>query len=641
MKNSINIPKTTLTFGGSSFNIYGDIDNTKDSNFSYNVNFDGKFSSSAIYEVVKQYEKFKNYKASALGEIEANGKISGKGLNGNIKSEIHADKDNYLSYIVIKELLNQPSVTNIDISIKDNEVLIKDFSLNKKNEKSILDKIVILNGRIKNVKTSVLENIKISIPKSMTFSVSQLKNSEITIQSDVILNGNINEPQIQGSLDIKNIDIPEYKIKSVENNIVFEKNNMKIYIPNFEIGKSKINIAGNLSSKFAKTIVLKDLILKSDLIDLDEINEIFADMANDAVYPGIKMPITIPVGKAEFKQFLTGGLQAENITCDIAISNNILKMSHIAGTAYKGQLTGNAEYSFLQTSTKSELTGKNADMKVLIKALTGRDDEISGLIDYKVKLNSIGTKRIQQQRTAKGFVEFTAMNGIMGPLGQFEHFLYAQNLISQSLLKTTVLNVIKAVKPQNTGMYSIAKGKMEISGGNAYLKPITVEGPNMSLYITGKWNILNDVADIKIYGRISQKVESILGELANPMPKMIMSKSSETSIGNLFYEDYNTTIPKSILDAIPQLNPDTGISSRPFMVVIQGLPDSIKAVKSFKWIVSEEKAPLAKDYNRTRNETETKTNIQITPEKEIDNKNNKEKDKKLPLFLDNLPDEFN
>lgn len=648
----INIPKTMITFGGTPLFVSAKVKQyLKDTE--YDLNVDGKLSSQNIYDYLKKTGLLKNISARAKGNITINGKITGKGQNLNLKADFRADADNYISGIVIKELLQKPSVTTVDAIITGKDINIKDITINKDNQNGNLEKILSVSGKIKNVNNPSLERVRFIVPQAMTFSVSQLQNSEITIKSALILNGSIKKPEIKGNLDVKNVTIPEYNLKSKVNEIIFEENNIKMNIPKLEIGKSKFNISANINPALTGKLIVKNMEIYSDYIDLDEINDSFSKAQNNPVYPGIALPIKAAAGKANIKIFKTGGLQAENINCDIAVNNNILTMNNITGTAYKGTIKGKSEYNFLHTSTVSEIYGKNADIRPLIKALINKNNDMSGTVDYKVKISSIGTKRQQQQRTAKGYVEFTAAKGMMGPLGQFEHFLYAQNLISQSIIKMTTISVIKAVRPQNTGLYTIAKGNIEINKGNAYLKPLTVEGPNMSLYITGKINVLNDLADIKIYGRISQQVEKVLGDLTNPMPQTIMSSSSETSIGNLFYDEYNTKIPKSITEAIPKLNPETGLSSRLFTVDIQGAPESVKSVKSFKWIVGITNAPIPEasyieQQIHPQNKPETYSNPgnnnsqsgQNIPKPEVKEQNNT-KDDTIPDFMNSLPDDFN
>lgn len=644
----IEIPENTFLYGETPFVATGKIIEYTSKEPKYEFSVIGKIASKPLYSYLKKSGILKNIQMAAKGNLSVKGKIIGKGNNFSVKADVKADKNNYLSSLVIKELLNQPSVTIIDAGISNNNLTIKELSLNKANDDNTLNKIAALNGKIKDLNNPILENIKFNVPKSMTFSIAQLQNSEVTIKSNLLINGKLKTPEIKGNLDVSNLTIPEYNVKSKTNEIILEDKNIKITIPKLEIGKSKFNITANILPTLQDKYTIKNLTLNSEYMDLDEINESFSKMQSSPVYPGVSLPINAPYGKASIKIFRTGDLQAENVNCDISIANDILKMSNITGTAYKGSISGKSEYNFLHTSTLSEINGKKADLRLLIKALTGKDDETTGLVDYKVKINSIGTKRIQQQKTAKGYVEFTATRGMMGPLGQFEHFLYAQNLISQSIMKLTTMMVIKAVRPQNTGLYTIATGNIEINMGNAYLKPLTVEGPNMSLYMTGKINILNDLADLKIYGRISQQVEKVLGDLSNPVPQTIMSSSSETSIGNLFYEEYNTTIPKAITDAIPMLNPQNGLSSRLFTVDIQGAPDSVKAVKSFKWIVGTTKAPVINKVQQAAPQEESKeiNKNNSSPQKQENHKNittqeTKTEQKNLPDFMENLPDNFN
>ena len=655
---TIEIPETIIKSEKTPLVASGKIENFDKKDFSYNFKFNGDINANELYSLLKQNGAVKDISAATKGVIGVSGKISGKGKKADIQAEFTADKNNYISAVVIRELLNKPSKTLLEASINENDIYIKNLSLSENGGSSIVS----VQGKIKNLKSPQLENLRIVVPVAMTFSASRFKNSEITIKSDLKLNGNINKPDIQGSLDVKNVVIPEYKLRSSVNNIKFEQGNIKIAIPKLEIGKSKFDVSALVLPNFGKQAVLKDLHFKSDYLDMDEVNEALEGAVSNPVYPGVKIPFTAQSGKAQIKSFKTGSLHAENVNCDISIANNVLKMKNISGTAYNGILNGEAEYNFLHTSTIINLVGKNAQIRQVIRDLTGKADETTGVADYKLKLSTIGTRTQQQQRTAKGYFEYTAKNGVLGPLGQFEHFLYAQNLISQSILKTTLLAVRKAVKPQNTGVYTVSNGKIDIHGGNAYLKPVTVEGPNMSLYITGKISILNDLADIKIYGRISQEVERVLGDLTNPVPRTILSKSSETSIGNLFYDEYNTNVPKSIMDAIPQLNPQTGFSSRPFAVTIQGSPDSVKAVKSFKWIVSTTTAPVPKasdvehqinkqvpnvNIHENGSKPENKSNnngnatVPSTPQKQEAQPVKSTEISTTPSFLDSLPDDFN
>lgn len=655
--NTIKIPKNTIKINNAPLEIEGTVADYQNE-AKTNLNLSGKLSSETVYQIIKK--EFPEVKAATSGAIGIKGTVNGNGNKLSVNADILADSKNYVSFIVIKELLNKASKTTINAEITKNDIKINKLSISEAgNNNEIISSKGTINGY--NSQIPYLKEVSIVVPKSMTFGLVRLKNSAITVKTDLLLNGKITEPAIKGFLEVKDINIPEYKLESHTNEIIFDKEKIKINMQKLKIGSSLLDISADLNRKKQDKSVINNIKIISDYFDLDEINDIFSKTAEDPVYPGVEVPFDIIKGNASIKVFKTGGLEANDLKTEISLINNVLKMRNINGTAYKGSLYGQVDYNFLHTSTLSELNGKAVSIRPLFTAITGKEDnEVSGIADYYVKLNTIGTKQYQQQRTAKGYVEFTAKKGIMGPLGQFEHFLYAQNLISQSIIKTTLSGIRKAVKPKNTGLYTTAKGKIEIKDGKAYFMPITVEGPNMSLYIDGKVNILNDTADIKIYGRISSQIEKELGDLSKPMPKTIMVNPSETSIGNLFYDEYNTTVPQIFIDAIPELNPSfENSTSKLFRVEIQGEPDSVKAVKSFKWIIGSTNAPIPeqKDINNQiqrqeqsqgiKNLTQDEKNTVIEKREKTDiikyqEQSAPEKSNSFgtPDFMDGLPDNF-
>lgn len=585
----VEIPDNKLSLANSDFNIKGKISDYSKKSPYFDVNIDGMLDSQAVYRLLKNQKGTEKFLAATKGKVGISGNIKGAADKYSVKADVTADKDNYISCLVIRELLGIPSVTRINLDFSKNNLVVNEFSLSKNYGKK--EKIMALNGTIENLSKPWFNKVRVLVPNAMTFALSGLNKSQITVKSDILLNGTVENPSVHGNLEVKNINIPEYKIFSKTNKITFASDCIKVNLPDLKVGNSVFNIETALPSKLKQPYILKDLRLKSSYLDLNEISEIFENVQTNPVYPGVELPIKADSGIADIKVFKIGGLQAENITSNISINNNILSMQNIKGTAYGGSVSGKSEYNFLKTLSLSEISGKNAEMSRLFKALTGKDDGTIGQIDYKLKLSSVGTKYLQQLRTSKGYMEYTATKGVMGPLGQFEHFLHAQNLISDSIFKTSLYKLSMAIRPKNTGGFTVSKGKTEILNGIAILKNLTVEGPNMSLFITGKINLLNDVSDVKIYGRISQDVENALGSFAARSSQTILTTSSQTSIGNIFYDDYNTKLPKSVIDAIPPLNPNSGMSSRPFVVVIKGSPDNIKSVKSFKWIVDATNAP--------------------------------------------------
>lgn len=627
--NSVTIPETKLINKDKPVIISGRIDELQKQP-KYKIDINGKIKCESLYKILKENNIIKNQNAATKGYLTLNGQINGRNTEGTLKGTLSADRENYISFVVINELLNKPSVMNIDLNYSSDNISVNNISLqNQTNTETVIG----IKGKISDFNKPSAEHFVINIPKAMTISVSELNNSAVTLKSNIELNGNIENPQIKGNLEIKDIYVPDLKLSSPVNEIVFTDNSVKINIPKLLIGNTKISAKAETTTNLISKTNLKYLDIDSEYIDLDELNATLEPLMNDPVYPGIKIPFNTDNGTVKVKTFKTAGLKADNVSCDMKIENNIIKFNNIKGSAYNGSINGKAEYNTLMTKTYCDLKGQNADIAPLMSAITGIENFATGKTDFKIKLNTIGTKLNQQQRTAKGYVNFTAKNGIMGPLCRFEHFLYAQNLISQSIMKTTVSSVSKVLKPQNTGLYTIANGTLELESGTADFKDLTIEGPNMSLYIKGKMNIPNNFADFQIYGRISEEIEKFLGNFINPMPKTILSTSSETSLGNIFYDEYNTKVSRDIIGKIPPLNPDTGLSARPFVVKIQGPSESIKSVKSFKWItgIYNDNSVQNSQTVNTLNNSQIQNNVNKT-------KNVNTQTDNLPEFMKNLPD---
>ena len=89
-------------------------------------------------------------------------------------------------------------------------------------------------------------------------------------------------------------------------------------------------------------------------------------------------------------------------------------------------------------------------------AITGIKDDLSGKLDFYSNVSFHGASRYEQLQSLKGNFNMVAYNGKLKTLGSFEHFLYAQNLISQSIMKASINLISKAVAPKNTGLFSFS-----------------------------------------------------------------------------------------------------------------------------------------------------------------------------------------
>ena len=73
--------------------------------------------------------------------------------------------------------------------------------------------------------------------------------------------------------------------------------------------------------------------------------------------------------------------------------------------------------------------------------------------------------------------------------------------------------VAGAVKVKKTGDFKYIKGQITLRNGWALLDKVQTSGPAMSMYITGKYNILTNYAQITALGRLSDEVVDVLGPI--------------------------------------------------------------------------------------------------------------------------------
>ena len=120
---NINLANNTVTLLNSIFETNGSIQNYSTSPVA-KIEFNGNFVSKDTAVLLSEYIK---HPYKALGKLQTKGNIDFEQNKLKLKTQIKADKENYISYIVIQELLNKPSVTNIDIEAENGSVTIKDI----------------------------------------------------------------------------------------------------------------------------------------------------------------------------------------------------------------------------------------------------------------------------------------------------------------------------------------------------------------------------------------------------------------------------------------------------------------------------------------------------------------------------------
>lgn len=496
------------------------------------------------------------------------------------------------------------SVPKAILTFDDNQATIEKTYLYLNNIKTNL------SGKISNIKTNPqLNQLTISVPNQISVPISGFSGSSAILKGTVNLNGNLNNPQISGGLNIPLISIPT--ISTSLHNTSMNFKDFTLNCERIQIANSYGKFSTKINKDFSKGIVAHDMNFLANNLDLNGIVPIFKNSPKNA-----GSNITILNGKSRIEKFKTANISLSNAESTLEFKNNILHMTNLRGDAYYGKIGGNIDYDFSHRKTYLNLQGRGLSANSALSGMTNRNDDVYGQLDFDTNLSMSGSEKNELARSLNGNVKLIISNGRMGALGKFEHLLYAQNVVSNSVFRATLNGIAKAATMKNTGGFKYMKCKIKFNDGWAYISSIKTSGPLMSLYATGRYNIQYNSASLTILGRISDDVVRTLGPIGEfSMDKAVSSIPKIGEITAFFANQYRTNPYYENTSQIPYLTPKTEFPTKEFKVVIDGEIDKQSSVKSFKWLAQ----PIHK-------QSSSQTLPQTPPSQAV------------PDFVKNLPD---
>lgn len=599
----------------------------------------------------------KSLKSEAKGYLPVSAEIKGKPEDIRTSVKILSNSANYITPIRITNLSN--SLTTVNARLNKDTIVIEDVTLyNAGNLNSLakdvntakFKKLATIKGKIKNYETQpYLENIKINIIEKLTVIIPETNSGKATVSGNINLTGNTNGPSIEGYLAITDINIPQYSLKATSAIVNISKNLLQAKMNNLKINDMLISLETNTTLSSLNKNKLDNVIINADYIDMDYLKKLINLLPQAQYAPGATLLYEIQKGKLNIKSFKMDSIKAANITANISAQNNKFYIKNMFSDAYGGKVAGHITYNLPYTSTHAELQGRNLDAAAAAKDLIPKEQKISGRLNFDASIDMTGLTMEHQMKTLKGRADILIKNGHLGQLGRFEHFLYAQNLLSQKLIYASLNSAKQAIKPKDTGYVTYLKGMIKFSNGYANINPVWTAGPQMSMYITGKINLLTNYTDLQILGRVSSEVSNSMGLLGSLTIKDFIDEHTKygTAISNLF-NFCNSELPEMDISKIPALSPDYKYQTKNFRVLIIGDPESVKSVKSFTWVnptgtkkkLLTEKVKNAVNNVLPQQQNKPQTAQPVTTQTVIEQPKSKINQPGQPDFLDSIPDYF-
>ena len=555
--NNMRIPDTNIFMPNSKITAKAEITDYNKTNLTFNTSFKGTINSKDLSGITT---------ASNIYPIRLN--ISGNKDSQNIEGQIQ---------ILKAILLNEPSVINFEAKNENNQLKIEDFSLSafngnfndniKQNIKN--NKKIIITGIIDYLKDPAFKNVRVFIPQPVNINVSDVIAQ---LKCDLFINGNIKKPEIVGQLSAQNLVVQYMQLVANTLTIDFNKNIAIINSPVIKLSDMSAGFNATISTDFTKELLIKNINIKSKYLNTDTIL-----MYKDKLLSFV--PARIAEGKIYVERLsasiYNSPLYLTALNADFSLINNNIHIYNISSELYNGKLAGTVDFNMKDENFASKIQGRGVSAAPIFDIISVKKDTMSGIMDFDTALSG----NLLSKDTLNGNVKFLIHNGHMGTLGKLEHLLYAQNVVADNMLRTSLSVITKAITLKDTGLFKYLRGDIILKDGVANINMLQSQGPLMALYIKGQYYPTTDYAKLVVLGRLSDEIVSGLGAFGEfSFNKLMIMLTGEDNKLNIKVED---------IDKLPQLPMK---NTKEFRTLINGILEKPSSVIQFNWISYSQKS---------------------------------------------------
>ena len=540
------------------------------------------------------------YPLKIKGDIKLTSYIKGTINNLNTKSKVFMDKASNIYYMgsTIGDDVSQTEL-EANININPYRLKIDKFNYNKladtlKGEVELNPQLV-SNGEIfinkknnsytfKNLKLKTLNDVDARI-FNIIFKKPIMKQGTFT--SDIILNGSFENPKANGNLAMKDVDMPFYN--STISDVQLDIKNDKILA---EMGgnffSNDVHFAGVMKNKLIPPFIVEDVKLNLKDLNLDVINETLRDYEveatrNKTAAGNSSQDLDLSMIVLNNAEINADKIKAKNISAtdfraNVKFDKNlVLTIPDYAFTLAEGKISGEGYYNLVNHNAGMKMHLDNANAQIMAEALFDLKNQIFGNLTGDFDLTCDGKESDSCMKTLSGEGYFEITDGKMPKLGSLEYLLKAGNLLSGGLTGLSINGIIDLITPLKTGEFESVYGDFYITEGTAKKINVYSKGNDLNMYMTGSYNLSTAIADMRIFGSLSNKVTSVFSK--------IKSASLNTLLNTIpgINKDETIELLQNDIAKIPSEKNKQNVY-KIFKAEINGDINGNSYVKSFKWI---------------------------------------------------------
>ncbi len=494
-----------------------------------------------------------------------------------INLDIQADLPSKNKLIIIK---NQMPKLKANVILKENNLIINNCEVFEKNKK-----LAQIKGLIKNINSNsiLFDNLKLLIFEKISLVVPALNNITFEAEGEINISNTIKKPDINGDLKLYNIIYD--KLDLFIDDLILNIKNSSFYVNIIKAKMLGFNFDLTAQAKyFDNTLTISSANFSSDYINLDKIKKLPKPNSKEA------FNFEIQSLRGNIQTLETDGISLNSVYFDGSIKNNIMKINHFGADVFAGKIIGTLVIDLLNFKTKADVIAKELSVRHFSSKLKQLSIALSGRLSAYIGAEFIGLSFEDILKTFDGYVKFNIQDGELNQFARLERLLQAGNILSQSILKLTINSIASVITKQNTGDFKTIEGSMEIKNSLADVKYIKTQGTNMSLYLTGKFNLETLNCDLRILGKIPLSIVSVMGNIGKFSSEKIVDKlSSDTKdiIQSITVSPIekllSIELDKKDVEKIPSLTNQNEAPTREFVVDIKGNALDTRSIKFFRW----------------------------------------------------------
>ena len=538
------------------------------------------------------------YPIKVKGDAILSSKISGTLNNINSKSTLDIKENSSLYYMgaTIGDVENPVKIT-VDKTYSGNKIRLHDLRY---------DKIILSQNNKPYVKTQLNASGMLTLlpDGNIGFNNFKIKTKNPTdakifniifrkpfmkqgvFNSDLVMNGTSVNPKIIGKLDVTSIDIPFFDSTIRDINLDFKPDKVFV-LSKGKVASNDVEFEAVLKNKFIPPFVVENLKLKMADLNInkidDTIRDIEAESARNLNIKSDSAPFDINQLIIKNAQITADKIHVRNIDAtnflaklklsEKAIANVPEFRFNIAQGLVQGALTSNLKKGDIKLSI--HLNDANAN--IMSEALFDLKGQVFGSIYGDFDLACTGMLEDKCFETLSGKGTFKVADGRMPKLGSLEYLLKAGNLLKGAFTGLSINSLVDLVTPLKTGDFESISGDVHIAEGVADRINVYSKGHELNMYMTGSYDIVTSVADMKIFGSLSKNITTVFGKIKN---------ASLTTLFNTIPLVNDSTEKLKLqenIGKIPNINDVTDIY-RIFTADINGDINGTGYVKSFRWV---------------------------------------------------------